>query len=93
LSGGFIRVLKLISMWREDDFFYLDETWIESHLTFEEFWQTDEVKGVLADGNAQNRLTVFHARSEDGFVAGAQLLYKTGLVNGDYDGQINSSNC
>jgi hypothetical protein len=50
---------------------------IDSNLTFKKCWQTDEVKGVLADGSAKNRPTVVHAGSEDGFITGAQLMYST----------------
>jgi hypothetical protein len=58
-------------------FFYLDETWIYSNLTFKKCWQTNEVKTFLADGSAKNRPIVAHAGSEDGFVTGAQLMYST----------------
>jgi hypothetical protein len=37
---------------------------LESNLTHKKFWQKDEVKGVLADGNASNMLIVVHAVSE-----------------------------
>lgn len=49
----------------------------------ERFWHTI--------GNVGDRLTV-HAGSEDGFVLGAQLIYKAGLVNGSYHSHINSFN-
>jgi hypothetical protein len=65
---------------------------LDSNLTFKTCWQTDEVKGVLADGSEKNRLIVVNAGSEDGFATGAQLMYKAGSVIGDYHGQMNSNN-
>jgi hypothetical protein len=85
-----VKLNKLRSERRE--IFYVDETWTDSNLIFKKSWQTAEVKGVLADGNAENRLIVVHAGSEDGFVAGSKLIYKAGSVIGDYHGQMNNTN-
>jgi len=38
--------------------------WLASNLTYKKFWQQNEVKGILADGNTGNRLIVVHAVSE-----------------------------
>ena len=38
--------------------FYLDETWVDSNLTFRKCWQSDDVFRVCADGNAGNRLII-----------------------------------
>lgn len=54
---------------------------MDSRPTFKKFWQTDEVNCVLADGSAGNRLFVIHAGSEDGSVAGAQLIYESGHMS------------
>lgn len=65
--------------------------YVESNLKFKKFWQTDEVKGILADDSTKNRLIVFHTGSENVFVAGAQLTYKAGSMNSDYHGYMNST--
>jgi transposase len=61
-------------------------------LTFKKCWQSEEVKGVCADGNAGKRLIMVHAGSRAGFLQGAELIYKAGSVSGDYHGQMNSIN-
>ena len=50
--------------------------WADKNLMFEKCGRTDEVKGTLVHGSALNRLTVANTGSEDGSVAGAQLMYK-----------------
>jgi hypothetical protein len=72
-------------------FLNLDEVWIDSCLTFKTCWLNCEVKGVLEDGNAGNRLTGAHAASEDGCIAGSHLL-TAGSVNISNLSQIKSSN-
>lgn len=63
---------------RAEFFFYLDEIWIDSCLTFETCCLKYEVKGVLEDGNTGNRLIVVHAGSENGCIAGSHLLTEQG---------------
>jgi hypothetical protein len=41
--------------------FYVDESWVDSNLTFKMLWQSEEVKGVCAVGNAGKRLIMVHA--------------------------------
>jgi hypothetical protein len=63
--------------------------WLASNLTYKKFWQQNEVKGILADGNTGNRLVVSQASSEDSFIMGAHFIYKAGSVNGDNHGWLN----
>ena len=49
--------------------------WTDKSRPFEKCGQTDDVKGVLADGGTQNKLTVVNTGSEDGSVAGGQLMH------------------
>lgn len=72
--------------------FYLDETWIDSNLTFQRCWQSPEVDGVLADMNASNRVIVVDIGSQDGFLKGGRLMYKANCSTGDYHGQMNGVN-
>lgn len=86
--------LKEIKKHRENNkkIFYLDETWIDSNLTFQRCWQSPEVDGVLADMNAANRVIVVDIGSEDGFLKGGRLMYKANCSTGDYHGQMNGVN-
>jgi len=54
---------------RKTSFYWVD-TSIDSNLSLKKCWQTDEVKGVSADGKAGNRVIAVHAGSEGGFVSG-----------------------
>jgi hypothetical protein len=40
----------------------------------------------------ENWLIFAHVRSEDAFVAGPQLTYEAGSVDGDYDSRTNRTN-
>jgi hypothetical protein len=72
--------------------FYLDESWVDSNLTFKKCWQSEEVKAVGADVNAGKRLIMVHIGSRAGFLQGAGLIYKAGSASGDYHCQMNSTN-
>ncbi|KDR15088.1 hypothetical protein L798_11092 [Zootermopsis nevadensis] len=72
--------------------FYLDESWVDSNLTFKKCWHSTEVKGVCSDGNAGKRLIMVHAGSHAGFLQGVKLIYKADSASGDYHGQMNSTN-
>lgn len=83
-------VTRLRSEGRE--VFYLDESWVDSNLTFEKCWQKkNDVKG-LVKGNASKRLIIVHIGSKNGFLEGGLLLYKAGTTTGDYHGEMNSIN-
>jgi hypothetical protein len=73
--------------------FYLDESGVNSNLTFNRCWQKKgDVQGIMATGNASNRLIIVRIGSEKGFLAGGLLIYKAGAATGDYHGQINAEN-
>lgn len=73
---------------------YINETWINSNLTFRKCWQDDDnVTGIQVDTNAKNRLIVVHAGASNGFIPGAELVYKPSSNVGDYHGQINFHKC
>ncbi|XP_035218015.1 uncharacterized protein LOC118191329 [Stegodyphus dumicola] len=71
---------------------YIDETWIDSNLTFKKCWQHDTVLGAQINVSSKNRLIVVHAGSSAGFIPGAQLIYKASAQSGDYHGQMNYGN-
>jgi hypothetical protein len=72
--------------------FYLDESWVDSNLTFKKCWQSEEVKGLCTDGNAGKRLIMVHAGSHAGFLQGTGLIYKAGSASGNYHCRMNSTN-
>jgi hypothetical protein len=69
--------------------FFVDETWVDSNLTFRKCWQGPGSRGVMDTVSGRNRLIVVHIGSKDGFLPGAQLVYKANSTTGDYHGQMN----
>jgi hypothetical protein len=67
---------------------YLKKIWIGSNLAFQKCWQTDEAKRVLT-GDAAGKLADFCSCWFRAFVAGPQLTYEAGSVDGDYDSLTN----
>ena len=88
------KYLVQIKSFREfgRNIFFLDETWVDSNITVDKCWQSNEVSGVLQNYSAGNRLVILHAGSKNGFIPGAKLLYKLGSTSGDYHGQMNYEN-
>jgi hypothetical protein len=74
------------------EIFYLDESWVDSSLTFRKCWQDESDVGVLVYVNAKNRLIILHVGSIIGFLQNAELIYKAGNSTGDYHGQMNHVN-
>jgi hypothetical protein len=68
--------------------FYIDESWVDSNLTFRKFLQKEEVMGVQTNVNSGNRLIMLHVGGINGFLPNAALIYKAGSVTGDYNGQM-----
>lgn len=88
------QYLKQIKLFREQsrEIVYLDESWVDSNLTFNKCWQRKDTVGVLKNNSSSNRLILVHAGSRNGFVPNALLIFKAGKVTGDYHGQMNSQN-
>ncbi|KAJ4427362.1 hypothetical protein ANN_24982 [Periplaneta americana] len=86
--------IQVVTPWLkpEDYPHLLDESWVDSNLTFQKCWQGPEVTGICADGNAANRLIMVHVGSRSGFLNNASLVYKAGTTVGDYHGQMNNEN-
>lgn len=72
--------------------YYLDETWVDSNLTFKKCWQGKDVKGIIAPQSSSHRLIVSGIGSVDGFLPDSTLIFKAGQTTGDYHGQMNSEN-
>ncbi|XP_042901192.2 uncharacterized protein [Parasteatoda tepidariorum] len=72
---------------------YLDETWVDSNLTFQKCWQDENNNiGAISNVSSKNRLIVVHAGTSSGFIPGALLAYKASSQSGDYHGQMNFEN-
>jgi hypothetical protein len=66
---------------------YLDESCVDSNLTFKKCWQRDDVMGIQMNVNSENRLIMLHVGGINGFLPNSQLVYKAGSATGDYHGQ------
>ena len=74
------------------NFVYVDETWIDSAYTAKRCWQGENMPGALPPCNRGQRLIVVHAGSKNGFIRGAQLVYKAASATGDYHHEMNGQN-
>lgn len=70
----------------------MDETWIDTGYCAKSCWQGPSTPGVLPPSSKGQRLIVVHAGNEDGFVPGAQLIYKATSSTGDYHHEMNGDN-
>lgn len=88
------KYLVKIKQYREEgrSIVYIDETWVDSNLTFRKCWQSNDVMGVQENVNSANRLIILHAGTSNGFIPEAKLVYKAGGATGDYHGQMNGHN-
>ncbi|KAF8789131.1 Down syndrome cell adhesion molecule-like [Argiope bruennichi] len=87
------RFLRKMKKFREAkrNIVYIDETWLDSNLSFEKCWRDEKIGAAIKDSSGR-RLIVVHAGSESGFVPNAGLIFKAGSATGDYHGQMNSDN-
>nr|XP_021195243.2 uncharacterized protein LOC110379770 [Helicoverpa armigera] len=71
---------------------YLDETWINSHYIVRKCWQNSSDASVMKNTNPGQRWILVHAGGENGFVPGAELLYKCKSKTGDYHDEMDTIN-
>lgn len=71
---------------------YLDETWIHSHYTVSKCWQNNTDSSVKKNLNPGQRWILVHAGGENGFIEGAELLYKCKSKIGDYHNEMDTNN-
>lgn len=71
---------------------FLDETWIHAHYTVSKCWQSEIDKGVRKNDSPGQRWVIMHAGSENGFVNGADLIFKAKSKKGDYHNEMNGQN-
>ena len=64
-----VKFLRRMNAYREEErpIIYIDETWIDSNLTFNKCWQSKDTDGVFKTGNASRRVIVLCAGGAMGF--------------------------
>lgn len=71
---------------------YLDETWIHSHYTVSKCWQNSTDASIKKNDNPGQRWILVHAGGDNGFIPGAELLYKCKSNTGDYHHEMDTKN-
>ena len=71
---------------------YIDETWIDTACCSKRCWQGPSTEGLVQPVSKGQRLIVVHAGCKDGFIPGAQLIYKASCNSGDYHNEMNGAN-
>ena len=71
---------------------YIDETWVDNSMCFSKCWQSEDTLGVLENNSSSCHLIIVHAGGKNGFVNGAELIFKAKTKTGDYHGQMNAVN-
>ena len=85
--------LKTIQKLRDENrpLIFMDETWVNAHHTLNYIWiDNDEVAGFKVPSGKGGRLIVVHAGSKDGWVTGAELVFKSKTSSDDYHDEMNS---
>ncbi|XP_031357316.1 uncharacterized protein LOC116181178 [Photinus pyralis] len=71
---------------------FMDETWIFSKGSFRNSWQDDTKHTESIKPNEGHRYIIVHAGTNDGFIGGASLIFKSGKKTGDYHDNMNRGN-
>ncbi|XP_050305313.1 uncharacterized protein LOC126742623 [Anthonomus grandis grandis] len=71
---------------------FIDETWIFSKGSFCSSWQDDTKHTDSRKNSEGHRYIVVHAGTKDGFIKGANSIFKSGLKTGDYHDNMNRKN-
>ncbi|CAF4863505.1 unnamed protein product [Pieris macdunnoughi] len=77
---------------RKKPVIYVDETCIHSHYTVSKCWQNNTDASVKKNHNPDQRWIIVHGGGENGFVNGAELIYKCKSNSGDYHHEMNTAN-
>lgn len=70
---------------------FMDETYIHTSHSPRKGWQTDGIAHTTPIGKG-DRIIIVHAGSEDRFVKGAGLIFKSKSTSGDYHDDMNFTN-
>ena len=69
---------------------YLDETWVNAHHGRDTMWvDCDGTAGWKRTSGKGGTLIVLHAGTVDGWVAGAELVFRAKASSGDYHNEMN----
>lgn len=71
---------------------YLDETYIHNTYHAKSCWQSEEEPGMFVSESSGSRWIIAHAGTENGFVNGALLMFKSQSKSSDYHDDMNSIN-
>ena len=71
---------------------FLDKTWIHPIYTVGKYWQDNNMLGVMKIDTAGQKWIIVHAGSEEGFISGAYLIFKSKTKSGDYHDEMNFQN-
>ena len=76
---------------------YLDETWTNARDGVEKMWVEDDPRaiggtkgGICKPSGKGSRLIILHAGSENGWINGADLVFKSKKATGDYHDEMTS---
>lgn len=89
-----VNYLKSIKNYREAGrpIIYLDETYIHASHTKINSWDDDTNRGLLKPVSTGHRLIIVNAGGENGFIPGANLIFKSNLKSGNYHHEMNFEN-
>ena len=85
--------LQTIHKLRQDNttLIYTDETWVNAHHNNEYIWiDSDGTGGWKVPSGKGLRLIILHAGGENGWVEGADLVFRSKMNTGDYHDEMNS---
>ncbi|KAJ0174525.1 hypothetical protein K1T71_009633 [Dendrolimus kikuchii] len=71
---------------------YLDETYIHNTYHAKSCWQSEEEPGMFVSESSGSRWIIAHAGTENGFVNGTLLMFKSQSKSSDYQDDMNSTN-
>lgn len=71
---------------------YLDETYINDNYTTSKQWSDGTASGFKGKIGKGARFIIVHAGSENGFIPGALLAFRSKSDTSDYHGEMNSTN-
>lgn len=85
------RYLKSMKKAQEENrnIIYISESWVDKSLIFKKCWYNADSITSEETINYSNRLIIFHACKETGFIENVQLILKANEISGDYNGHMN----
>ena len=86
----YLQTIKRIRL-ENKTIIYTDKTWVNAHHTEEYVWVDSDGKGGWkVPSRKGKRLIVLHAGSAEGWVPGADLMFRSKTNSADYQEEMNS---